>query len=386
MSTASGIVKLSALADQWSTPHPGPLQAALNSLGGTQAVTDLITASPLDHGLCFPPEKLAECVALALQSETVSRYRPDARGQLQSREAVAAWYARRGHSVDPESVLLTPGTSLAYLMCFRLLCNRGDEVLVPEPGYPLFDDLATMAGVKLRRWHLSWQGNRWGVDLEEIRFQITPRTKAIVVVSPHNPTGHMFTAADLEGLAAICNEHGVALIFDEVFSEWLSPGEALPRPVDFPFPLAILLNGVSKMLTLPQWKLAWLVASGNPESVARFLRGAEHYSDALLAVSELPQAILASLLGSEEVILRIQEEINRRRTVLRRAVTLPLASEDRGVYLCVRLSDGDRDETEALRFLEQRRVLVHPGYYYDLPGHLILTCINPAGEFVDLSE
>lgn len=339
-------------------------------------IDDLITATVQDHGIVFPPDRLAAAVTEALTLPQLRGYHPDARGQLAAREAVANWYARRSFSIMPSDIILTPGTSLAYLLCLRLLCDRGDEILVPKPGYPLFDDLAAIAGVGLRSWHLRTGANGWEIDLDEIRFQITPRTRAIVLVSPHNPTGHMATAADLSGLATLCRERGLALIMDEVFCEWLGDGERLPRPEGLP--LAIVLNGVSKMLALPQWKIAWLAATGDARRVAEFTRAAEHFSDALLAAGELQQALLPSLLEAEDVISSIAAEIARRRKALRAAVRLPLASEDRGVYVCASLPPGLSDEKEALRLIGEERLLVHPGYFYELPGKLVMTCVNPS--------
>ncbi|MDX1973869.1 MAG: pyridoxal phosphate-dependent aminotransferase [Candidatus Sumerlaeia bacterium] len=370
---------LSRLALDWSSALPSDGKDEEQS-----AVLDLIGATVQDHGLRFPEALLERIVAEALKGESVRRYLPDSRGQLQARQSVVEWYERRQYAVDAEQVLLTPGTSFGYFLAFRLLCNPGDEVLIPSPGYPLFEDLAAAAGVKLRYWHMTSKVNAdgstvWGIDPEEIAFQMTPRTRALVVVSPHNPTGHVLTHEDWEAIGRLCGERRLPLLVDEVFCEWLKPGELLPRPRETQgFPLILVLNGISKMLALPQWKLAWLAVLGTDgESKRRFLEGAAHLADAFLAVGELQQGMLPELLIQEEWMLRLGTEMGRRRAAVRGAFEPgALASEDAGAYLCLRIQQASR-ESEVVRSLrETHGVLVHPGAFYHLPGHLVMTCIH----------
>lgn len=375
-------LQLGPLCNRWQKAEPAALERALGEARSRDTFIDLISRPPQESGFLFPAELLATAIEQALQSPGVVGYRPDARGQSGARSAIAAYYSGRGTVADPGRLVLTPGTSLGYLTAFRLLCQRGDEILIPRPGYPLFDDLAAIAGVGLRAYHLGQRDDTWHFDPEELRFQITPRTRAVVVVSPHNPTGHCFSREELESLAGLCREYGLALIFDEVFCEFLSEGSesAFPRPDPAQFPLVITLNGLSKMLSLPQWKIAWMKVDGDHHLVSSFLAAAEHFSDSLLAVNELAQAITPAVLeaGERGMFREFRVLLGSRRDLLRQGMPLPLASHDAGAYVCARLPDGADDVAVALHLLEADGLYLHPGSFYDMPGHLIMTAT--AGE------
>ena len=258
---------------------------------------DLVGASPLECGLAFPEECLARVTEEALPA--CRAYRPHPCGQGEAREAIAAYYRRRGQPAGVDRIVLAPGTSLAYFYALRLLCEPGDEILVPRPGYPLFDDLCRVAGVKHRYYHYVRRGDQgWRPDLEDIEFQCTPRTRAIAVVSPHNPLGTEFTAEELSALARICRARGLALLFDEVFCEFRREGDgAFPRPHDEEFPLTVTLNGFSKMLSLPGHKVAWLKVGGDEDAARRLVAGLEYVGDLFLPVSELAQAMVPGLIA-----------------------------------------------------------------------------------------
>jgi aspartate/methionine/tyrosine aminotransferase len=375
---------LSRLARCWSRTPPAPLAAELAALSAAgRAPLDLVTANPHEQDLVFPPELLDAAVNAALAATAV--YRPDPLGMPAARQAVAAYYRRRGVAVDPARVVLAPGTSQAYFYALRLLADPGQEVLVSSPGYPLFDDLCAVADVGLRQYHLAHEDGRWRPDVDEIAFQCTSRTRAVMVVSPHNPTGAMFSAADYAALADLCRRRGLALVVDEVFCECLDP-EAGPfvRPDPAAFPLLLTLGGVSKMLSLPGWKLGWMTVDGDADRVVPFLRAVEHLSDTFLPMPDLSQAMLPALLeaGEASVIAELAAAYDRRRRAALTALGEAGFAADRcpaGVYLCVGLPGAVRpgrdDEAFARRALHEAGVHVHPGYYYSLPAHWVMTCV-----------
>ncbi len=310
------------------------------------------------------------------EAETVRRYAPDPLGQRTARNAVCEFYQRRGAATDPAHILLTPGTSVAYLYALRLLADRGDEILVPSPGYPLFDDIAAICGVGLRRYHLAARPEGWRPDLDEIAFQCTERTRAVMVISPHNPTGTVWGDDDLAGLAALCRERDLAVVFDEVFSEFLTPPLArLPRPVEFP--LCVTLNGFSKMFALPGWKIGWMKVEGDAAWRDSFLRALAHIADTLLPVGELQQAMIPALMaaGDPAVSGALSETLSARRQIALDALDAPPPTPEGGVSLCCPLPEGVDDEAFAIRLLEEHGVAVHPGHFYDLPRHAVMTCI-----------
>jgi aspartate/methionine/tyrosine aminotransferase len=396
----------SRLALDWGRAEPAPLAAEAEALRRAgRPPLDLVTAIPHEHGLVFPPGRLAAIVAEA--AGRVGVYRPDPRGLVAAREAIAGYYARHGRAISPDRIVLTPGTSVAYFYALRLLVNPGQETLIPSPGYPLFDDLCAVAGAGMRQYYLACRDGAWRLDLEDIEFQVTPRSRVLMLVSPHNPTGAMVTAADYAALGAICRRHGLALVVDEVFCECLAP-EAGPfaRPRAEDFPLLITLNGFSKMLSLPGWKVGWMTVEGDAERVGPLLEALERMADAFLPVPDLQQAMIAPLLAAgqdEGVIAGLAAAYAERRRVALAALAEAGLEADAcpaGVYLCGRLPGGggadapwgghvsdsrpDRDSKPrvglddmafAMAALRQAGVLVHPGAYYRLPGHWVMTCV-----------
>lgn len=370
-------ISFSRLADAWSDPTPNRLTEELEIFRARGVrIRDLITANPHDNGLVFPQEELVGITASALVRAAV--YRPDPLGQPAAREAIAGYYRARGAEADPERIVLTAGTSLGYFYALRLVCEPGAEILVPQPGYPLFDDIAAMCGLTLRHYHLAARDGEWRFDADDLAFQITPRTRAVIVVSPHNPTGMVMRVGEWDALARVCVERGLPVIADEVFCECLTPPLAqMPRPVGYRFPLLVTLNGISKMLSLPGWKVAWMKLDGNPHYVEKFRKALEHLSDTFLPVNELAQAALPDLLraGLRDVFSNLSHDYAERRSLARKVLELPHTPPEAGVYLCAALTRTADDEEFALRALRELHVLVHPGYLYNMPGHVVMTCV-----------
>ncbi len=174
---------------------------------------DLTASNPTRCGFAY--DEAAIIAALSRAESLV--YDPDPRGMLTAREAVSRYYSEHGAALSAANIFLTPSTSEGYSYLFRVLCDPGDEVLIAQPSYPLFDFLAQIESVRLVPYPLFYD-HGWHLDAEALRRQITPRTRAIALVHPNNPTGHFTKAAERRKLETICAEHGLALIVDEVFS------------------------------------------------------------------------------------------------------------------------------------------------------------------------
>jgi alanine-synthesizing transaminase len=352
------------------------LRRELEAAGHT--LVDLVSGNVNDHGILFPPELLED---ILLQSARTSRvYRPDSFGQAQARHAISEYYGTRGGRVDPGSIVLTPGTSIAYWYCFKLLTNDGDEILCPRPSYPLFDYIAALSGARLVSYDLA-EKNEWALDLDRLESCISTRTRAIVLISPHNPTGHVASVAEIEGLADLASRHNLALIVDEVFSEFaFSPG-SIPIAMSTQAPLVFTLNGFSKMFALPGMKLGWMVISGAEPLVKQALRSLEIISDTFLPVSEIAQAAAPRIFTDGKDFLQsyVREIRARRHDTSEQLMTCHRCSfspPQGGFYLTLRLRDLSEDRAaEAL--LRNGHLLTHPGYFYDMdPHHLVLSFVQ----------
>ena len=225
---------------------------AMRASGTT--LLDLSVSNPTECGLQYD----SAAILAAFQNSNSLSYDPQPKGLLSAREEVARYYLRDHHvSVHPESIILTTSTSEAYSYIFRLLCNPQDEILVPKPSYPLFDFLADLQDVTLVPYSLEY-AHGWMVDFQSITRALTPRTRAILLVHPNNPTGSYLRAEEVQHLNDLCQEHNLALIVDEVFLDYSFAGIA-PRTFTANLDaLTFTLSGLSKIAALPQMKVAWL--------------------------------------------------------------------------------------------------------------------------------
>jgi aspartate/methionine/tyrosine aminotransferase len=205
----------------------------------------------------------------------------------------------------------------------------------------------------------------------------------LVLISPHNPTGHIASSEEIEGIADIALRHDLAIISDEVFSEFLIGKESLPRPAGSAAPLVFTLNGFSKMFALPGVKFGWMAITGEPGRVRQALRSLELISDTFLPVSEIIQASAPEIFRhgrdiKDDFAGRIRECWKLTKDVLASSRKVPYVNPDGGFYITLRLDDWDEEEA-AKAILREDHLLVHPGYFYDMaPHHLILSFVqNP---------
>ena len=301
-----------------------------------------------------------------------------------AREAVAGYYRGHGAAVDPDALVLTTSTSEGYGYLFRLLCDGGDEVLVAQPSYPLFDFLADLEDVKLRPYPLFYDYG-WWIDFAELERAIGPRTKAIVAVHPNNPTGHGTKAAERQRLEEICTQHGLVLIVDEVFLDYTLDRADTEELVSFavgPHPvLTFVLSGMSKIAGLPQMKAAWIAGFG-PEAVRQEAMGRlEVIADTFLSMNAPVQMALPSWLAGRK---GIQEQIRKRVRVnlaCAEGSGVEVLRVEAGWCAILRLPQEGGDLAE--RLLKESGVVIHPGAFYGIAegGRVVVSLIGPVGEF-----
>jgi alanine-synthesizing transaminase len=341
-------------------------------------IRDLISGNINEQGFVFPQGLLEEI--LVHGSRRCAIYKPDSFGQRLAREAVSEYYRDCGHDVRPDRILITPGTSLSYWYCFKLLADEGDEILCPCPSYPLFDYIALLSGVKLIPYRLR-ESRNWSLDIDQLEVCVSTRTRAIILISPHNPTGHVASYDEIAALTEVARRHDLAIISDEVFSEFLFRQQPLPRPVDCAAPLIFTLNGFSKMFALPGIKFGWMAISGDPDKVRQSLRSLELMSDTFLPVNEIVQASAPEIFerGRDiriEFARRIRECWDTAEIFLAHSGDCSYIKPDGGFYVTLQLGALD-EERAAEAILRENHLLIHPGYFYDMePNHLVLSFVQ----------
>ena len=354
---------------------------------------DLTESNPTRVELAYPT---AEILA-ALTHPDAGRYDPAPLGLPAARAAVAGDYARRGARVSPEAVVLTASSSESYGMLLKLLCDPGDAVLVPEPSYPLFDYLARLDGVEPRHYRLEPDWG-WRIDFASLAAAAAAgRLRAVVAVAPNNPTGSCLTAAELDRLGAFCVEHDAALVVDEVFADYRTPGRiaggcdrAAAVLAHETAALTFSLGGLSKSCGLPQLKLGWIAVGGPRGAAEAALTRLELIADTYLSVAAPVQLALPRLFELGAGIRRqIRDRVAANRAILAGAVgpasPCTLLPSEGGWSAILRVPAVRSDEAWALTLLREDGVLVHPGYLFDMPAraYLVPSLLSAPPQFGD---
>src|SRR4029079_1696638 len=309
----------------------------------------------------------------------------------EARHAVVGDFARRGLTVTADDVALTASTSEAYSLLFKLLCTPGDELLIPRPSYPLFDHLTRLDAVTAVPYDLEYHA-RWSVDLGSVERAITEKTRAVLIVSPNNPTGQFVGASQADAIAQVARERDLAVISDEVFADYeLEPGSAQSgqwlRRRDI---VGFTLGGLSKSIALPQAKLAWIATSGPPEALPAILSRLELVCDTYLSVSTPIQLAAAELLERGAMVRRqvCERVVQNYRTLKARAgdvKSCDALKTEGGWYAVLRVPSIMAEEELVLTLLAEDGVLVHPGYFFDFPreAFLVLSLLPPRDRFAE---
>jgi alanine-synthesizing transaminase len=426
----------------WTLAQNAFTRAVEEVRAGGRRVLDLTVSNPTRVGLEYD----SAAILAALGSPLALDYDPQAKGLVSAREAVRGYYrellargerdvasnvsttgfghAGGGRDVDPSRVVLTTSTSEGYSFVLRLLCNAGDELLVPKPSYPLFEFLADLQDVRLVPYPLIYD-HGWQMDFPSLERVATERTRGVVVVHPNNPTGSFVKVGETAALNAFCRERGLALIVDEVFLDYglgepasdvalqansrflhapldrLSPIQGLGRNdndnvercasfVNNSEVLTFTLSGVSKISALPQMKVAWIVTSGPAELAEAAMGRLEVIADTYLSMNAPVQWALPVLLEQRRSIQRqLLERVRSNLAELDRQLAGQKACSrlivEGGWYAVLRVPVTRSDEELAIELVREKAVVVHPGHFYDFPGdgYLVLSLIGDREEFAE---
>lgn len=359
-------------------PHKNRITLALEQ---APPAFDLTESNPTRTELPYAHAGLLQ----ALDNAAVRGYAPDPHGLPEARAAVTARYAERGLSVSPDQITVASGTSEAYGYLFKLLCDPGDEVLVPEPSYPLFSDLCRLENVLPRPYPLHYDGE-WHLGLAELAQAVGPRTRAIMLVGPNNPTGSYLKRAELAALERL----GLPLISDEVFADYplRADPERVHSALESETALVFALDGLSKQCALPQWKIAWICARGPAPQLHAARARLELIADTYLSVATPTQLALPRLFElSKPVRAAIQARLARNLAQLKQALTaqsaVSLLDVEGGFYATLRVPSLQSEEEWVLELLAKDSVYVQPGYFFDFASeaYLVLSLLTPEARF-----
>lgn len=364
----------------WNTPVNQLSRLLSEKKANGVELIDLTVSNPTAVGLQFPLQDIRS----AFGSADYSSYEPDPRGMVLAREAVSSYLSSTGQLTAPNELFLTASTSEGYSWVFKLLCDPGDEILVPSPSYPLFDYLAALEGVIPVKYPLIYSHpTGWSIDMEALESGIGPRTRAIVVVSPNNPTGSFLTQKDFGDLEKICAKHELPLIVDEVFRDYgLEAGRELERRLISEKALVFSLNGFSKMLCLPQMKLGWIRLSGSATLVEKASEKLELIADSYLSCGAPVQLAAPRWLDLRQAIQqplidRLGTNINLIRSMTEGTACRTLHI-DGGWTAIIEVPRILSEEQLILELLRDSDVLIHPGYFFDFEreAYLVLSLIQ----------
>jgi alanine-synthesizing transaminase len=331
-----------------------------------EIIFDLTESNPTKCEFSYPVNEIIKTI----NTPSITSYKPEPFGLLSARKAIAEYYAGLGVAIKPERIVLTSSTSEAYSFLFKLLCNAGDEVIIPQPSYPLFDYLCQLNDIALKNYRLAYD-DEWYIDFESLQEQITGRTRAIVLVHPNNPTGSYLKRDEFEQICLFASKYHASIIIDEVFGPYdissdLHRAHILDTESDV---LLFSLNGISKLVGLPQLKLSWIIVHGNSQFTAEALKRLEIISDTFLSVNTPVQLALPNILShssdiGNQIRLRIQKNYQLLQSVFSGSSVSVLRVEG-GWYAVLQFPQRKSDEEWTEQILLQKNIIVQPGHFYD---------------------
>ncbi len=343
-------------------------------------ILKLFSGNPNDEGFVFPPDPLEDAYTRYFRNQD---YHPHSKGLPGARQAIRDYYEERGATVDSENILLTAGTSESFFYLFSLLAKPGDNILAPNPAYPLFDHIAKFAGVELRHYSLVEDEN-WSIGFEEMRRRTNFKTRAIVLISPNNPTGAVAHADDVMDLVHWANLKNIPVICDEVFCEFFYGSGRFLRPAVIAKPkLCFTLNGISKMFALPALKLGWIAVTGEKSLVESAVDRLETMADTFLSCHIPIQQALPEIFAKGVPFLdAYRREVGRRRELaiglLKDSQKIRFVEPVGGFYLMARVQTRLLEEEFIIALMKETGVFVHPGYFFDYERdvHVVLSYLT----------
>jgi alanine-synthesizing transaminase len=368
----------------WSCSSNKLSQLIAATRAANRPVLDLTVSNPTRALASYPHAEIAAAYAAIADFA----YHPEAAGLRCAREAIASYYRAQGLAISEDRILLTASTSEAYSLLFKLLCDPGDEILIPLPSYPLFEYLAALESVQTVPYRLLYDGS-WFVDFDDLRSRISSRTRAIIVVDPGNPAGAYLKPSETASLLALASEHNLPVISDEVFLDYPISAGSTPQSslCAYDGTLTFSLNGLSKLAGMPQMKLGWIVLNGPPDDRAAARQRLELLLDTYLSVSTPVQLAAPRLfqIGSgiqQQLHHHTRTNLAAAQRILNGSAANPLHTEG-GWSVILQLPGLLAEEAWALLLLQEASVVTQPGYFFDMYAepYIVLSLITPPDVF-----
>ncbi|MBF3349147.1 pyridoxal phosphate-dependent aminotransferase [Leptospira borgpetersenii serovar Balcanica] len=345
--------------------------------------SDLTVSNPTQVGFQYP----VEAIRHSFGNTDLITYHPDPRGNLEARKKIQEYYQSKGVKVDPDDLFLTSSSSEAYSYLFKLFCDPGDSILIPAPGYPLFEFLSIMEGLQTVSYFTK-KSNGWKLKESDFNPKDLSKCRLILIVSPNNPTGSVLNESDFYSLKNTLKNYNIPLVIDEVFSDYVY-GEDLHKTLtDSDIPV-ITVNGLSKILGLPGMKLSWILLSGPKFWKQKAKEYLELISDTYLSVNTPVQNVLSDLLQWKNLIQsQITKRIQRNLSFLKRILNDVNISKvvrcdfpNAGWYCVLESEKFFPEEEFSLRLLKEKKVYVHPGEMFGFPneknlGRIVLSLLT----------
>ncbi|MEI7579206.1 MAG: pyridoxal phosphate-dependent aminotransferase [bacterium] len=343
---------------------------------------DLTEGNFVNNGFQFPSQKLSPVINKYFNQRT---YLPDAKGLLPARQAITKWYQAQKLNFTPEQIFLFASSSEIYNLLFATFTAPGDEILLPCPGYPLFEYFVKLNKLKPIYYQLD-PDHHWEIDLANIQQTINPKTKFLVLISPNNPTGQIIASEKLKIITQLCAENHIKIISDEVFSEFNYTGKLLPRPAQINSDATIFtINGISKMFALPDLKLSWLIVSGVDKN--ELIEELDTINDMFLNANYLSQSLLPEIFNQGKVFQqKMIQEFQLRATQINSLLTntpelWEFAPIQGGIHLLLKIKSSKLQEQDlVLALLREKHLLTHPGYFYEINSpdpYLMISLVSP---------
>jgi len=358
---------------------PNRIEEAFREAENKKGFINLAGSNPTHEGLIFPPGILKKASEPYWNKR---RYNPDPRGSSSARSAISGYYGRRTPSLQimPDDIFVTASTSESYGLLFALLSDPGDNFLAPKVSYPLFEHLAAVHHVELRAYDMD-EGDGWSIRESSLLSESDERTRAVIIVSPHNPTGMVVRKA----LPAL-DKLSLPVICDEVFAGFPCGVPDIPPLGALHGGLPVFhLNGISKMFGLPDLKLGWIAVSG--KDIKDYEKRLELLNDTYLGANYLVQSMLPAIFDegagfAVQMLTRVRAGIECALLLLSENRRIKASRPDGGYYLFPKIETGEDEEDLVLRLLKDCGVLVHPGYYYDCDEgtHIMISCLTETGK------